>query len=162
MDKAGLDLPIGGIFAVIAETVYTEGPVDLLDTFWGVQTYTPSGISTPGNDEMNAFVVDNPEYAEFVGNVNFVGGWVGGKLAVEGIRRAAATGTLTRESLNVAMGTIDSFDTGGQSPVMDCTREGHACGALARPYDWDGTRLVPRGEYLDYEDDLDFEYFIGG
>ena len=41
---------------MIAETVYNEGPADLLDTFWGVQTYTPPTISTPGNDEMNAWV----------------------------------------------------------------------------------------------------------
>jgi ABC-type branched-subunit amino acid transport system substrate-binding protein len=162
LDKAGVDLPIGGIFAVIAESVYTEGPAGLLDTFWGVQTYTPSTISTPGNDEMNAFVAANPEYAEFSGNVNFVGGWVATKLAVEGITRAAATGVLNRASLNAALGTINALDTGGQSPVLDCTREGRACGAAGRPYDWDGTKLVPRGDYADYNAFLDNEYGIGG
>jgi ABC-type branched-subunit amino acid transport system substrate-binding protein len=161
LDKAGVDLPIGGIFAVIAETVYNEGPADLLDTFWGVQTYTPSTISTPGNDEMNAFVAAHPEYAEFSGNTNFVAGWVIAKLAVEGMKRAAATGVLTRASLNTALGTINALDTGGQSPVLDCTREGRACGAAARPYDWNGTELVARGDYGDWTDDLDFVYGLG-
>ena len=96
MDKAGLDLPVGGIFAVIAENVYQEGPADLLDTYWGVHTYTPPNIGTPGNDEMNAWLDGNGEYADVRNNVNFVGGWVVAKLAVEGIRRAADTGTLTR------------------------------------------------------------------
>ena len=160
MDSLGVDLPIGGIFAVIAESVYQEGPADLLDTYWGVQTYTPSTISTPGNDEMNAFVAANPEYNEWIGNVNFVGGWVVAKLTVEGINRAIATGSLTRETLVAALNSIKDFDTGGQSPLLDCTRAGRACGAGARPYDWDGTKLVPRGAYEDFTVFLDFEYGI--
>ena len=46
--------------------------------------------------------------------------------------------------------------------MLNCTREGRACGAAGRPYDWDGTQLVPRGEYADYNDVLDNEYGIGG
>ncbi|MGI9609111.1 MAG: ABC transporter substrate-binding protein, partial [Acidimicrobiia bacterium] len=149
MDKAGLDLPIGGIFAVIAENVYQEGPADLLDTYWGVHTYTPPNISTPGNDEMNAWLDANCKFADVRNNVNFVGGWVVTKLAVEGIRVAADTGTLTRASLNTAMGTISSFSTGGQSPDFDCTRDGRACGAAGRPYDYNGTEVVARGEFAD-------------
>ncbi len=162
MDKAGLDLPVGGIFAVIAENVYAEGPGDLLDTYWGVHTYTPPNISTPGNDEMNAYLDSVGKWEDVRNNVNFVGGWVVAKLAVEGIRRAAATGTLTRESLNAAMATIDDFSTGAQSPNFDCTREGRACGAAGRPYDYDGTQTVARGEYADYADDLDNIYGLGG
>jgi hypothetical protein len=163
MDAQGVDLPIGGIFAVIAENVYEEGPEDLVDTFFGVHTYTPSNISTPGNDEMNAWVEasGNSEYMEKVTNTNFVVGWVAAKLAVEGMRRAAETGELTRASLAAALDGISDFDTGGQTPVLDCTREGHACGAAARPYLWNGTELEPQGEYADWAQYLDFEYGLG-
>ncbi|GIU93337.1 MAG: hypothetical protein KatS3mg011_2243 [Acidimicrobiia bacterium] len=160
MDAQGVDLPIGGIFAVIAQNVFTEGPADLVDTFFGVNTYTPPNIPVPGNEEMLAFIEEsgNAEYAEKSTNTNFVTGWVIAKLAVEGIRRAAETRSITRDSLAAALDALSGFDTGGQSPVLDCTRPGHHCGAVARPYTWDGTQLVAVGEYEDWVDALDFEY----
>ncbi len=160
MDAAGVDLPIGGIFATIAENVFIEGPADLIDTFWGVHTYTPSNVSTPGNDELNAFVAGTA-CEEFASNVNFVGGWVVAKLAVEGVKRAAADGTLGRQVLADAIKRIDDFDTGGQSPALSCTREGSHCGAAARPYEWDGTGLQPVGEFADWSDTLDLIYGLG-
>ena len=161
MVKLEVDLPIGGISAVIAENVYAEGPAELLDTFWGVTTYTPPSISTPGNDEMNAWVAGT-QYEEKSTNTNFVGGWVVGKLAVEAIHRAADSGSVTRATLIDALTNLSGFDTGGQSPVMDCTREGQHCGVAARPYDWDGTTLVPVGVYEDWIGAIDFNYGLGG
>ena len=161
MVKLDVDLPIGGISAVIAENVYAEGPTELLDTFWGVTTYTPPSISTPGNDEMNAWVAGTVHEKKST-NTNFVGGWVVGKLAVEAINQAAASGSVTRASLAAALNNLSGFDTGGQSPVMDCTREGQHCGVAARPYDWDGTTLVPVGVYADWLDSIDFAYGLGG
>jgi branched-chain amino acid transport system substrate-binding protein len=162
MDAQGVDLPIGAIFAQIAENIYLEGPADLVDTYWGVHTYTPSNISTPGNDEMNAFVQasGNSRYTDSVFNVNFVVGWVGAKVAVEAMNQTIARdGTLTRAGMLTTLDDL-KFDTGGQTPALDCTNPGNACGAAATRYQWnfDTNQLEAVGSYDDAGRFLDYEY----
>ncbi|HSG78205.1 MAG TPA: ABC transporter substrate-binding protein [Acidimicrobiia bacterium] len=166
MEAQGLDLPIGTIFAQIAENIYLEGSAEITDRYWGVHTYTPSNISTPGNDEMNAFVASsgNSRFTENVFNVNFVVGWVGMKITVEAARQTIARdGTLTRDGMLLTLDNLQ-FDTGGQTPALDCTNPGNACGAAARRYQWDfdTMQLEAVGTYADAAVFLDYTYGLGG
>jgi len=151
MNSAGVtDLEIGGMTGLVQPEVFKQAPTEITDQAWGIHTFTPMEIDTPGNVEMRDFIAAEGKWDESSQSIGFVQGWVNGKVFVEGVRRAGETGELSRASLQDAMGTIDAFDTGDQSPLIDFTRPGHNGGANVRPYDWTGTELAAVGEYADW------------
>lgn len=153
MDKLGLKVPVIGIFAVIAETVYTTAPKSVTQGFAGIHSYTPAYISTPGNDEMNAASKKYGVDQTLAQNFNFVNGWVAGKVFVTGARAGAkSTGKVDHNSLRKGLDTLSNYDTGGQSANFQYSSTDHQGLKTARPYTFDFAKnqLVPVGNYADY------------
>lgn len=153
MDKLGMKTPVVGIFATIAENVYTTSPQSVAKNFAGIHSYTPAYISTPGNDEMNAAAKKYSVDSATAQNFNFVNGWVAAKVFVAGARAGAKmTGKVDHSSLRKGLDSLSNFDTGGQSANFTYSATDHQGLKTARPYTFDYTKsqLVPVGNYSDY------------
>lgn len=154
MDKLGMtSTPVLGIFAVMAENVYLTAPQAVTKNFTGVHAYTPAYISTPGNDEMNAASKKYGVDAALSQNINFVSGWVAGKVFVAGARAGAkASGKVDHNSVRSGLDSLHNFDTGGQSPNYQYSATDHQGVRDARPYTFDfgKKQLVPSGNYADW------------
>jgi branched-chain amino acid transport system substrate-binding protein len=159
MDKLGMKTPVVGIYATVAENVFLTAPRSVTQGFAGIHSYTPAYISTPGNDEMNAASVKYGVDATLAKNLNFVNGWVTGKVFVAGARAGAkASGKVDHNSLRKGLDSLSNFDTGGQSCNFTYSGTDHQGLKTARAYTFDFTKsqLVPAGSYADYA-----KYFKG-
>lgn len=154
MSQFGVTLPSVGIYGIGTSKTFTASAPALSSKAAFVTSFTPPSIDTPGMTTLRnaAKGTDNEQYVTS-DNVNFVTGWVNGMVSVEAIKRAAATGTLNRASLQKALGTIKNFDTGDLSTPIDFTRTGHNGGAVCRPYTYsNGFKAV--GTYASWAKDI--------
>lgn len=159
MDKLGMKTPVVGIFATVAENVFTTSPKAVVANFAGIHSYTPAYISTPGNDEMNAASKKYGVDQTLAQNFNFVNGWVAAKVFVAGARAGAkSTGKVDHASLRKGLDSLSNYDTGGQSANFKYSPTDHQGLKTARPYTFDFTKnqLVPVGTFDDYA-----KYFKG-
>lgn len=154
MDKLGMTkIPVVGIFATIAENVYTTAPKAVTQNFSGIHSYTPAYISTPGNDEMNVASKKYGVDQTLAQNFNFVNGWVAAKVFVAGARAGSkASGKVDHASLRKGLDGLSNFDTGGQSANITYSASDHQGLKTGRPYTYDFTKnqLAPVGAYADY------------
>ena len=153
MDKLGMKTPVVGIFATIAENVFTTSPKAVVQNFSGIHSYTPAYISGPGNDEMNAASKKYGVDQTLAQNFNFVNGWVAAKVFVAGARAGAkSSGKVDHSSLRKGLDSLSNFDTGGQSANYTYSSTDHQGLKTARPYSYDFTKsqLVPVGTFADY------------
>lgn len=152
LEQVGVtDTPIGAMQGMVQPQVYEQAPATVTENAWGVSSITPPSVDEPALIEMNEFVDTVGQWEETRHSLGFPLGWNNGKILEEAILRSAEGCELTRASLQQALGTISDFDLGGAGPTIDFTRPGHNGGAVGRPYEWDGSQLVPVGSYADWE-----------
>jgi branched-chain amino acid transport system substrate-binding protein len=152
--KIGLTkLPMVGTFGVTNESVFQTAPKDTGLNLTGGHAFTPAYIATPGSTEMLAaakkYGVDSTEAQ----NINFVVGWVAGKVFVAGAKAGAkSAGKVDHNSLRAGLNSLSNFDTGGQSVNFQYSATDHQGIRTMRPYKYDYAKneLAPVGSYPDW------------
>lgn len=154
-DKLGMTkLPMVGTFGVTNEAVFQTAPKSSGQNLTGGHAYTPAYISTPGNTEMLAAAKAQGVQDTEAQNINFVVGWVAGKVFVAGARAGAAkTGKVDHGSLRAGLDSLTNFDTGGQSVNFQYSSTSHQGIRTMRPYQYDYSKnqLTPIGTYADWQ-----------
>lgn len=159
MDKVGITTPLAGIYALTNPSVFTQIPPDIAATTVGVQTFMPASSAGEGGQILIG-AVTGTEYESMVDDPNFVGGWVAGELAVQGLARLAEESgdEPGRVALADAMRTTFTFD--GLTCDRDFTQgQTSPCGAM---FAWDGSTLVPIDDFAAFDEYITGDYNILG
>jgi branched-chain amino acid transport system substrate-binding protein len=161
LEKFDVDVPVIGIFATGAPTVYNGVSEQVGSQFETVNCYTPPDVEEPGMAELKEDAAKYG-YEKDVTTTDYVAGYVNGMVIVEALEKAGDD--LSRESLIEAAEQIENFDTGGLSEPITFTSDNHAGVQAVRPYrfNYDTKKVEAVGEYSDYEQYLKHEYLGGG
>lgn len=161
LEKFDVDVPVIGIFATGAPTVYNGVSEQVGSKFETVNCYTPPDIDEPGMPELKEDAAKYG-YEKDVTTTDYVAGYVNGQVIIEALKKAGDD--LSRESLVEGAEKISDFDTGGLSAPITFTADNHAGVQAVRPYrfNYDTKKVEAVGEYADYEQFLKNEYLGGG
>ncbi|MBT2301991.1 ABC transporter substrate-binding protein [Variovorax paradoxus] len=97
---------------------------------------------------------------ELVGTAYYNIGVMAGAVMVEGVRRALeiTKGTaVTAEALNEGLRSIKNFTADGLIPPLTTSKIDHQGGGMGRIAQWDGTRWVPKSDWLASDQDAVWE-----
>ncbi len=94
---------------------WTKVPKPLGERFVVMSSILPADVKTSGAAEIEAAATaaGEPAYAD---NLNFIQGWIVGKLVVQAIN--GVKGDVTPAAVNAALEAVTGFDTGGLSPEL--------------------------------------------
>jgi ABC-type branched-subunit amino acid transport system substrate-binding protein len=152
------ELPVVGIHGVASNSLFTEGPADVVDQIFGAHSFLSANNPTSQSDEM-ARCAEASGHAGDELYLNFAHGWANGMIFEQAaIRAVEQTGELNRATLRDAL--QGTFDMQGITCDIDWTNGQHSpCGA-AFNYDAAGGGLVPAAPFADYDASFDNEYGI--
>jgi branched-chain amino acid transport system substrate-binding protein len=94
---------------------------------------------------------------ELVGTAYYNVGVMMASLMVEGVRRGLEItqgGPLTPQSLNEGLRSIRGFNAEGLAPPITVSKTDHQGGGMGRIAQWDGTRWVPKTDWMAGDQDL--------
>lgn len=97
---------------------------------------------------------------DLVGSAYYNIGVMAGAVMVEGVRRALeiTKGTaVTAEALNEGLRSIKNFTADGLIPPLTTSKTDHQGGGMGRVVQWDGTRWVPKTDWLASDQDVVWE-----
>ncbi len=158
MSDTGItEVPVVGIHGVSANSLWEEGPADVTDQTFGVNSYLTANNDTEGAAEL----VRCAALAGYAGEeliLTFVQGFVSAMVIDQAVERAAETGEVSRESVTEAL--KGTFETMGLTCTIDWTTSQHSpCGA---PFSYDAATggMVPSNPFDFYAPSFDGEYGI--
>ncbi|KUO78306.1 MAG: hypothetical protein APF81_22245 [Desulfosporosinus sp. BRH_c37] len=148
MNRLGAgDIPVlsayGDLDSSLFETVGKEASKNN-QTIHSLVPYTGEG---PSLDELRKYAEKSKVSPKAMSNMNYIYGWVIGKIFVEGINRAGKD--LTRENFIQAMEGIKNLDTGGISAPVTYGPNQHEGITSGRfySYDFDKKQIVPISDW---------------
>lgn len=150
MVKYGLKVPVVGIFATGAKTVYKAVPAAYGKEFHFVNCYTPGDINEAGTPAMLS-AAKKYGFSSDATNVNYTNGYVVGLAFVQGLK--GANGDFSRAGITKGMNTVKDLDTGNLSQTVTFTTSNHDGVQLVRPYGYNYStgKFVAIGTYTDYK-----------
>jgi branched-chain amino acid transport system substrate-binding protein len=151
MHQYGLTIPAFGITHLGTEGIYTAMGAEAAANYHFMSCFSPSDSEdTPGLRELSA-MADKYGYGNQKSNVNYVGGWVVGKLITESVRNLGAEPT--RAKLVTMLNAGIEIDTKGVSAPLKYTKDDHRGLVSLRTYTYDfkTKKFLAFGQYADYE-----------
>ncbi|CAN7723118.1 ABC transporter substrate-binding protein [Variovorax sp. LjRoot175] len=94
---------------------------------------------------------------EMVGTTYYNIGVMAAAVMVEGVRRALEVtkgGPVTAEALNEGLRSIKNFTADGLIPPLTTSKTDHQGGGMGRVAQWDGSRWVPKSDWLASDQDV--------
>lgn len=151
------DLKGVGIFGTASDAIYQGSPEQTGKNWAAVHCYTHPSVGAPGMAELEA-AAKKYGYEKDIADVNFVHGWVTGKVVVEGLK--AAGKDLTRGSFIKGLESIKDLDTQGLSGPITFGPGRRSGAKQLRPYtyDYDADKIVAVGEYADWAEYVTHQY----
>lgn len=151
MAQYGLNIPTFAIMHLGTPQIYSALGPDTGANYHFISCFTPGSVdeSNPGIQELSAFA-DQYGNSEFKDNINYVGGWVAGRVVAEAVGRIGPEPT--REKLVTSMDEGFKLDTEGLSGPVEYTKNDKRGLIGLRPYvyDYDSKRFKAFGKYSDY------------
>ena len=152
MAQYGLKIPTFSIMHLGTPQIYTALGPETGSNYHFVSCFTPGSVEEPnntGSKEMATWA-DKYGFSEFKDNINFVGGWVAGRVVAEAIARIGEEPT--REKLVASMDKGFELDTKGLSSPVKYTRNDKRGLIGLRPYiyDYQAKQFKAFGQYGDY------------
>jgi branched-chain amino acid transport system substrate-binding protein len=151
------DLKGVGIFGTASDAIYKGSPPETGRNWAAVHCYTHPSVGADGLAEMEE-AAEKHGFSSDVEDVNFVHGWVTGRVIVEGLKAAGAD--LTRGSFLKGLETIKDLDTQGLSGPISFGPDVRSGAKQLRPYvyDYDAGKIEAVGEYADWADAVTNQY----
>ena len=133
----------GDLDSSLFETVGKEASKNN-QTIHSLAPYTAQG---PSLDELRKFAEKSKISPKTMSNMNYIYGWVIGKVFVEGLKRAGKD--ITRENFIQAMESIKNLDTGGISAPITSGPNQHEGITAGRfyVYDFDQKKIIPISDW---------------
>jgi branched-chain amino acid transport system substrate-binding protein len=147
----GLETPAFGITYLGTPSVYKALGEEAGKNYNFISCFTPGGADEmEGNKELVAFA-EKAGNANLSANINYVAGWVAGKLAAESLAKAGENPT--RESLVKALEGGFTVDSGGLAAPIVYTPDNHTGPQVLKMlgYDYEAGGFKSFGEYADFE-----------
>lgn len=97
---------------------------------------------------------------DLVGTSYYNIGVMAAAIMVEGVRRALEINkgaAVTAEALNEGLRSIKNFTAEGLSPPLSTSKTDHQGGGMGRVVQWDGSRWVPKSDWLASDQDVVWE-----
>jgi branched-chain amino acid transport system substrate-binding protein len=156
----GDDLKGVGIFGTASDAIYGGSPRSTGANWAAVHCYTHPSVGAPGMAEVEA-AGKKYGYGKDVQDVNFVHGWVTGRVLVEGLK--AAGEELTRGTFIKGLESIKDLETQGLSGPITFGPGTRSGAKQLRPYKYDYAdgKIVAVGEYADWADAVTHQYTGG-
>jgi len=141
------DIKVFSAYSSIQASIFETVGREASKVYEGIHPFTPIYGSGPGVEEMRQAAAMFKTDPSLTASMNYVHGWIGGLVFVEGLKRAGRD--LTRESYQKAIESIKNLDTGGLSGPITFGPEQHNGITTARfyAYDFDKKELVPVSDY---------------
>jgi branched-chain amino acid transport system substrate-binding protein len=155
--KFGSKLPLIGIAPSGGPSAFLGLDPAVGNLYEYVQWTTPSPIKSAGLAQMNKDA-KAAGYATETNNPDFVAGYVAGKLFTAALDKAGAK--LTRASLDTALESIKSLDTGGLAGPIGYSATDHAGATALVPLKWDykTNSFLQDGTFAEYAKVITGEY----
>lgn len=154
------DLKGTGQFGTASDVIFKGAPESTGRNWSAVHCYTHPSVGAPGIADMQA-AAEKYGFSKDKADVNFVHGWVTGRVLVEGLK--AAGKDLTRGSFIKGLETVKDLDTQGLSGPISFGPDTRSGAKLLRPYKYDyaADNIVAVGSYEDWADDITHQYTGG-
>jgi len=151
LDKANVTVPVIGITAHAAPSLYKALSPEVIGRFTSIQSVLPPNSDSAGTRELQAYVKANPQRGDDALEPFFSLGWLTGEVLKQGIETAVKDtgGTLTRETLYRALS--GKFDARGLTCQMDFTGDKMHYTACLTTFGWNGTALVPTEQFSTFD-----------
>lgn len=147
----GIETPAFGITYLGTPSVYKALGSEAGQNYSFISCFTPGGADEEeGNRELVAYA-EKAGNGNFSANINYVSGWVAGKLAAEALAKAGENPT--RESLVTALEGGFTLDSGGLAAPIVYAPDNHDGPQVLKMfgYDYDADGFKSFGDYADYE-----------
>lgn len=151
LQQYGLKVPAFGISYLLSPQIYTAIGPEAGANYNVISCFTPGGADqSPGNREMMA-AADKYNHGAFKEDINYVAGWVVGRMAAQALQIAGPEPT--RAKLVEAMNKGFTVDSNGLAAPIVFTPANHAGPSSFRMigYDYGAKRYTSFGEFRDYE-----------
>jgi branched-chain amino acid transport system substrate-binding protein len=156
MKTQGASVPIVGIHGIAGNSIYEEGPADMLDLVEGIHSFLPGNVQSEGTDLIQEFVAGT-DWEDESTAINFTHGWLDGMIFVQALERAATdAGELSRETLTEAL--RGTFETMGLSCPIDWSETNHSPCAAPMAWNADVGGLEPVEPFDYWADSIDGVY----
>ncbi len=116
-----------------ADEIFIKLAGDAAEGVYGTIPFTPPSVPVEGHKQPAQWLKDHGSSLEEKG-VHYVQGWWTMAVMAEGIKRAAAKGEVTGESIKAALETIKDFDTQGVTAPITFTPQSHRGSTALRLY----------------------------
>lgn len=151
LQQYGLKVPAFGISYLLSPQIYTAIGPEAGANYNVISCFTPGGADqSAGNREMMA-AADKYNHGAFKEDINYVAGWVVGRMAAQALQLAGPEPT--RAKLVEAMNKGFTVDSNGLAAPIVFTPTNHAGPSSFRMigYDYNAKRYTSFGEFRDYE-----------
>jgi branched-chain amino acid transport system substrate-binding protein len=157
MSKASVTIPVFGINALVAPTLFQKGPSDVLSNFAAVQSVLPPNATVAGAKEIQDYLSANPKWNADGLEPYFTQGWITGSIIKQAAEKAAQDngGTLTRATLETALS--GKWDFGGLTCPLDFSANVKYT-PCATAFGWDGKGLVAKQDFASFAPVLSKKY----
>jgi branched-chain amino acid transport system substrate-binding protein len=155
--KFGSHIPIIGVAPSGGPSAFAGLAPEFGNLYQYVQWTLPSPIKTSGLAQMTKDA-KAAGFSTEINNPDFVAGYVAGKLFVAALDKAGAK--LTRVSLDTALESIKSLDTGGLTGPIGYSKTDHAGAQSLVPLKWNykTSTFAQVGAFADYAKAITSEY----
>ena len=130
-----------------ADEIFIKLAGDAAEGVYGTIPFTPPSSPVDGHKQPAQWLKDHGSSLEEKG-VHYVQGWWTMAVMTEGIKRAAAKGEVTGESIKAALETIKDFSTGNVTAPITFTPQSHRGNTALRIYVVKGGKWTAVSDYI--------------